>query len=323
MEPMIVWTDASMEEQGATSTFEMDMGCSDSHDGQNDFECKLPMNIRLEPDSALYVDGTGYGGLVQERESDTTIEGVLGWRGRTWEGVMFDRVLEPPSGSAYRTYSGAIDDGIDDLMANLGLDGLFCAGQCPSESVSVTYTRYPRGWTALRELLGAAGLRPSLRCVSDGGTLKVLVDAEEPKTLGEEVDGETSDMAMVRVFTAYNHLIALGKGEGTEREIYECYADVDGNVSTVQTITGLAERVYLYDYPNAESEELEENAIKTLQEMQGQGEVSVALAQGADVHIGDFATAYDPRIDESVTAMVTGCVVKVTDGASTVEWRAE
>lgn len=322
MEPLIVMTSAALVDQAATEAFELDMECSDHADGQNDFEATLPMHMRPVANGALYVDGTGWGGLVQERSSDTAVAGVLAWRGRTWQGVMFDRVLSPPSGQAYYTYSGTVAGAIDDLMSRLGLSTLFQAGDCPSASVTHTYSRYPRGWDALRELLGAAGLRPSLRAVSDDGVLAVMVDAAEPAELGEEVDGETADMAMLRVFTAYNHLIALGQGEGTARDVYHCYADSDGNVSATQSITGLAERVYLHDYPNADHDDLVESATEQLKKLQGQGSVSVSLPAGAQVEIGDYANAYDQRIDEAVSAEVTGCVVKFKDGALTVSWSA-
>lgn len=323
MEPVIVWTNPALVDKGLTSAFTLDMECSDKYEGQNDFECTLPIELRLLANSAVYLEGTGFGGLIQGRSSDTTLDGVLGWHGRTWQGVLYDRVLKPPAGQAYRTFSGTVEDGINDLMSNLGLSTLFAAGTCPATNVTVQYSRYARGWDALRELLSAASLRPSLRCVPESGSLVVYIDAESPRTLGEEVDGDTSDMSMVCVFTSYNHLIALGQGELAARDVYECFADASGNVSTTQSITGLAERVYLYDYPSAEHDELVAEATKQLQELQSQGEVEVALPQGANVCIGDYAAAYDARIDASVTAMVTGCVVKVSDGAAVVQWKAE
>ena len=98
MEQLAVWTNASYVEQGATSDFYLDLECSavgmndDPQEG-NTFAVQLPESVRIAADSALFVDGTPWGGIVQRRVSDTTVEGVLQWEGRTWHGVLADRIV--------------------------------------------------------------------------------------------------------------------------------------------------------------------------------------------------------------------------------------
>lgn len=325
MDAMMTWTDASMKELGAVESFALDMEINLDPDGQeqsNDFVLSLPIEIKPEADSAVFLEGTQWGGLVQGRASDTDVADLMEWRGRTWWGVWADRVLVPDPGQVYNVSSGTVAECISDLITRLGLGDLFTVGECPQSSISYTHKRYPNGLDALYDMLASADLKPIFESVQDDG-LKVLVNAEAIATATEQVDGEYVSMAMFRAFTVYNHIIALGEGEGLSRVVRHFYADASGNVSGTQTITGLAERTYKYDYPSASSEEIDEQAVEKLKEFQGQGEVSVKLPNGSGLHLGDLVQAYDPRIDESVTARVTTCVVKVANGFESCAWGAE
>ena len=325
MGALMTWTDPSLKELGATENFTMDMEIDlvpDGQDQSNDFVVALPMSIRPQANSALFIDYSPWGGLVQGRASDTAVPGVLEWRGRTWWGVLADRVLVPDAGQAYNYASGTVSACITDLLTRLGLSGLFEAGECPAESISYQYDRYPNGMDALYKMLASASLKPTFMAVQDNG-LKVMIGAEAIATATEQVDGERVDMSMLRSFTTYNHLIALGEGEGTSRVVQHWYADSNGNISSTKTITGLAERTYKYDYPNADATELAEYAQEKLAEFQGEGNVEVSLPDGSKLSLGDNVQAYDPRIDESVTARITKCVVKYEDGYEECAWSAE
>jgi len=325
MGALIVWTNASLKELGATENFAIDLEADlvpTEQDDSNDFVVTLPMDIRLAAGSAVFVDGAPYGGLVHGRASDTDVPGVLEWRGRTWLGVLADRVLVPDAGQVYNVSSGTVSACITDLVSRLGLSTLFEAGDCPASSISYTHKRYPNGMDALYDMLASADLKPTFEPVQ-GAALKVRIGAEDIVTATEQVDGERVSMSMLSVMTTYNHLIGLGEGEGLDRIVQHWYADASGNVSNTKTITGLAERVYKYDYPSADADALAEYSVKKLEEFQGQGNVDVKLPEGAKLHLGDNVRAYDPRIDESVTARVTKCVVKVNGGIEECAWSAE
>ncbi len=324
---LIVWTDASFTEQGATEDFSLDLECSalginDDAGRGNTFAVQLPESVRIAADSALFIDGSPWGGLVQRRVSDTSVEGVLMWEGRTWQGVLADAIVQPASGSDYYTSSGTDAECVDALMASLGLDGLFAAGTGTGAAVSYQHPRYANGWTCLLRMLASVGERPEFRIDRTGGTARVLIDCVEAAELDEIADGEFADMAMTAEMRPYNHVIGLGQGELAERDVVHYYADAAGNVSATQTFTGAAERTFVYDNPSAEHDRLIEGAMEHLADLQGQGEVSVTLDDDAQVAIGDYVKAYDQRIDASVTAMVTGCVVKVEDGIVTCAWSA-
>ena len=322
-----VWTNASYVEQGATEDIYLDLECkalgvNDDPLKGNTFAVQLPESVRISADSAFFVDSTSWGGLVQRRVSDTTVDGVLQWEGRTWHGVLADRIVQPDAGQAYYTSTGTDTACVTALITRLGLSTLFEAGTGTGTAVSFQHPRYKDGWTCLLKMLASIGERPEFRVRRTGGTVKVLIDCVTVSTLDELADGELADIEMTAEFRPYNHVIGLGQGELQDRDVVHYYANSSGVVSSTQSITGIAERVLVYDNPSAEHADLVEGSIERLQELQGQGEVSVDLDDEADVAIGDYVTAYDQRIDETVTAMVTGCVVKVENGIITCAWSA-
>ena len=327
MEQLAVYTNASYVEQGATGDFYLDLECNslgvndDPTDG-NTFAVQLPESIRIAADSALFIDGTPWGGIIQRRVSDTTVDGVLQWEGRTWHGILADRIVEPPAGSAYYTSTGTDTACVTALISKLGLSTLFEAGTGTGAAISYQHPRYKCGWTCLLKMLESVGERPEFRVVRTGGTVKVLIDCVTASTLDELADGELADVEMTAEFRPYNHVIGLGQGELQNRDVVHYYADSSGVISSTKSITGMAERVTVYDNPSAEHDDLVDGAIEHLRDLQGQGEVDVSLDEGANVAIGDYVKAYDQRIDESVTSMVTGCVVKVENGIITCAWSA-
>lgn len=318
MEPLAVWTDDSYTELGATADFTLDLACGTLDNSENDFAIQLPQDVRIAANSVFHVDGTQWGGIVQRRVSDTAIAGVLQWEGRTWHGILADRVLSPDSGQDYYRSSGTVESCISALISRFGLSALFGVGECPSVSINYQHKRYPDGWSAVCDMLSSVSLKPTFAVSRQGGTVRVLLGAAEKQTLDEVADGELADVEITSNFTNYNHIIGLGKGELSARDVVHFYADANGNVSTTKTITGLAERVCVYDNSAAEHDDLVEYAIERLQDMQGQGSVDVTIGDSQQAQLGDYIVAYDQRIDATVTAAVTNCVVKIKDGVLTV-----
>ena len=101
----VVATDASRTDVGTLPGATLDLTVGD--DGQdNDFELTTPLSGYVPPAGALvYVDGTGWGGIVDEREVSTDST-VVTLSGRTWSGVLQSRVLRPDAGQDYLTYDG-------------------------------------------------------------------------------------------------------------------------------------------------------------------------------------------------------------------------
>lgn len=323
MGALAIWTDAGFAEAGAEQDFYLDMelGTDTDDEGNNTFSVQLPEDVAIEPDGLVFVDGTEYGGVVLRRVSDTT-QDILQWEGRTWQGILSDRIVQPAAGADYYTVSGTDAQCISALLSSLGLTALFDVGDTAGTAISYQFPRYCDGFKGLCKMLASVGLKPTFAVSRTGGTVQVLVGAAAQRELGEMADGEVADMQMTAEFTPYNHVIGLGKGELREREVVHRYADADGNISSTQTITGMRERVVVYENPSAETDDLIEGAEERLASFQGQGTVEVLVEDGFEADICDKVVAYDQRINASVTALVTKKVIKVENGELSVACEA-
>ena len=320
MGPLAVWTDASLKEKGAEADFYLDceFGVDTEDECNNTFSVQLPDDVEIVSDALLFVDGTEFGGIVQRRVSDTT-QGVMQWEGRTWHGVLADRIVQPAAGNDYFTLSGTDAQCITALISHLGLSTLFEVGDTTSTALGTyQFPRYCDGFTGLCKMLASKSLKPTFSVKRTGGTVSVKIGSAAIRTLGEVADGDVADMQMTAQFTPYNHVIGLGQGELHEREVVHRYADASGNISQMQSITGLRERVLVYDNPSAESADLIEGAEERLKSYQGEGEVDVDLMEGYEADICDYVKAYDRRIDATVTALVSKKVVQIQNGVTTV-----
>ena len=317
-DPYLVWTNISFVEQGATQDFYLDLECGNIDDYTDTFSVQLDEDIILHRNDAVFVDGTQWGGLVLRRITSTETS-VFQWEGRTWHGILADKIIEPASGQDYYYANGTVSECISTLISKLTLGALFDVGDCPNVAVNnYRYNRYVNGYVGLCGMLASVGLRPEFRVSRIGGTLVVLIDVAEIETLDEVADGELAVIEMTAEFLPPNHVIGMGTGELKNRNIVHYYANANGVVSTTKTFYGIEERIIKFDSPAAEDANLREGAIKELTEAQTAGEVEVELDDGTFANLGDYIVGYDQRIDERVTVPVVGQVVKIENGVTTI-----
>lgn len=301
----ILWTDASLVEQGVVDGISLDLVAGDT----NDFEATVPRGCGIARNSAIIVEGTEYGGIVDDIES-TTSERTLKIRGRTWLGVLASRVIKPPAGSDYRVFSGDAHDVIRDVVSSCDLSYIFSVPSSPSGvALSGRFDRYTDAASGLTKALSRAGARLSFSWSGAGVVLScVSVATVEVDALSIPVT--VSDSRPV------NHLVLLGSGELSDRLVLDVYAAGDGTVSTEQSLFGsdLMEAVYELSSTDDAGELIEEGRAK-LAEMQALSPIEVSLESvSADLHPGDFVTAVDESAGVSATAEVARAVVRVDDG---------
>lgn len=106
-----------------------------------------------------------------------------------------------------------------------------------------------------------------------------------------------------------NHIVCAGSGELSERAVVHLYADGDGNVGGVQSIFGLGERQYLYEYTTDDEAELRADGAKKLAELQSAGELNVELPEDAGLDVGDEAGVTVEGTGAEVRAEVVKVVV--------------
>lgn len=295
-------------------SFELDMAFGAD---ENDFELSAPKASGIEPGSRVFVPGTEYGGVVSVLCPARTRYGdTIAYKGRTWHGILEDHVVCPPSGKSHLTVSGDANAVLRQLVQAVGLGDLFSAGSYAGINVAGSF-RYRTGYTGIVEMLAASKAR--LKVVWDTAAMRCVLSAVPVRDWGDVpgVSGSTVYSAELD-YRKYNHLIALGKGEGTSRTVYHLYSDAAGNISEHQTMRGLDEKAYIYDYSNAELEDLKVKAREKLIKLRQTDAIDVDLDSGAGVAVGDTVTAYSPTVGVSTHGTVTKLTVKVADGHATV-----
>ena len=284
---------------------------------ENDFELTLA-GAQEVPDfrSFIYVEGTDVFGVV--RGVDHNVDGSVRVRGVTWTGLLENRVLKPPSGSAYFTVSGDMRDCASSLIKQLGATDVFAVtGGKSGVSASHTFKgrnndeaqtdtgRYKGGWSALWQLLVDHKCKAVARY--DDVAHKVMLSITKAEDLTDTEDMEQVGTAVaIGVKKPVNHLVCLGQGELAERTVLDLYMDSKGNVSTTQSLKGLDEIADVYDDSGAEdAKKLKSDGTDKLKEYWSDSQ-NVDISLSSDRYdLGDLVGGTDPVTGIRATATVT------------------
>lgn len=301
----LVYTDASYTEVGVIQRYTLDMAFGAD---ENDFELKTGADMLLQPGALVYVEGTEWGGIVDSVQVDETGDvPEVTHRGRTWHGILAGKVVCPDSGASHYTYDCDANALLAAIIERCGLGAVFEAPSTEAGAISGRFDRYCDAYSGLKKALAANGLRLGIERVPAG---KTLLSAVPVRDYSEEMYSDQMAMDVTLDYRPVNHLVCLGSGELAAREVVHLYADVEGNVSTEQSIFGADERTEVYDYSGSDS--LAEDGAKKLSEMQGSGSaIDLDLPDGGGYCIGDTIGCTSVTTGIAVTATVNKIIVKV------------
>lgn len=303
----LIVTDAKHKPLRAVDDYTLDLAY-----GSDENSFKLTCLPQPEAGALIMIDGTEYGGLVTVRNTDGSVEGP------TWHGLLSRRILQPDTGRDYLTVSGAAGDVLNMLFKRIGLDALFTASARHAVTIgSYSFDRYTDAYTGIRKMLAANNAK--LRLIwADGRVNAYALPVEH---YGDSIDSDLLEFKASLDSQPVNHLIGLGTGELKDRAVVHWYADVNGNVSQTQSLTGLAERQAVYDYSNAKPDELNTETRKKLIELQSQGGVEVTITDNTlSMDIGDTVTGRDNRLGITLTVPVAKKIVKSSGGILSVDY---
>lgn len=310
----LIVTDAAGTPSGSYASWTLDLAYGS---GENDFDLRCP--ACLEPGCRWWVDGTGWGGIVDDvRTSVTGGEGELTYHGRDWHGLLASKILEPDKGRDYLTMSGTIGTLLRTVISRIGLQDIITVTEGTSKTARWQFDRYCDAWSGLSKMLRASGLRLRITAAQNG----VTVDAPPITAAGDLIDSDLIDFDATLASHPVNHLICLGKGELKDRIVVHWYADHKGALSHTQTIKGADERTSVYELSNADVAELETKGKTKLQELRDTGSIDVDVTDGIDLDVGDTVTGRDNTTGLQVTAEITKKIVKISDGIPTVTYEA-
>ncbi len=310
----LIVTDAAGTPSGSYASWTLDLAYGS---GENDFDLQCP--ACLEPGCRWWVDGTGWGGIVDDvKTSVTGGEGELNYHGRDWHGLLASKILEPDKGKDYLTMSGTIGMLLRTVISRIGLQDILTVTEGTSKTANWQFDRYCDAWSGLSKMLRASGLRLRITAAQNG----VTVDAPPITAAGDLIDSDLIDFDATLASHPVNHLICLGKGELKDRIVVHWYADHKGALSHTQTIKGADERTSVYELATADVAELETKGKTKLQELRDTGSIDVDVTDGIDLDVGDTVTGRDNTTGLQVTAEITKKIVKISDGIPTVTYEA-
>ena len=310
----LIVTDPDGTPTGSYASWTLDLAYGS---GENDFDLQCP--ARLKPGCRWWVDGTGWGGIVDDvKTSVTGGEGELTYHGRDWHGLLASKILEPDKGKDYLTMSGTIGTLLRTVISRIGLQNLLTVDENTTKTASWRFDRYVDAWSGLSKMLRGSGLRLRVAAAQNG----VTVDAPPITAAGDSIDSDLIDFDATLASHPINHLICLGKGELKDRLVVHWYADAKGALSHTQTLKGVDERTAVYELSNADAAELETKGKAKLQELRDTGSIDVDVTEGIDLDVGDTVTGRDNTTGIKVTAEISKKIVKVADGIPTVTYEA-
>lgn len=319
----LIITDSKHVDARSASDYTLD--CAWGKD-ENDFELVVSGASTIDAGAYVYIDGSECGGVVDAMEDQLASDvSTLTYSGRTWHGMLANKILEPDRGKDYLTVSGTASTVIGSLINRVGLDGVFDAVDSPTAGAqtikSYRFDRYTDCYTGLRKMCAANGLKLRLAYASG----QVNIWAEPVAHYGDSIDSDLIDFDATRTWRKPNHLIGLGKGDLAARVVVHWYADSKGTVSQTQSLRGVDEITQVYDYSNAETAELNNKTKEKLQDLQSEGDVKVTVRDDANVvfDVGDTVTARDNLTGITVTASIVKKIVKVSGGVLSVDYEAE
>ena len=316
----LIYTNSSREDVGVLKDFTFDLAFGKN---ENDFELTVDINNNCcVAKGFVYIEDTEYGGIVDKLKVKTK-DDTLVYCGRTWSGVLGSKILQPDAGADYLTVSGEANTVINSLIERIGLTDIFIASAEDSglEISGYKFDRYTDAYSGIIKMLDTVSGK--LKFKFKNGKVEIsalpLVDYSQD----EQFDNDSVEMDIEKTYNPINHLICLGKGELSEREIIHLYADSDGNISQSQTFMGIDERAAVYDYSNAESSEiLKSSGISKLAEYVSEGKVQMDFDENTDNYdVGDIIGSKEIKTGIFVKEKITKKIVTIKKDEINIEYK--
>jgi hypothetical protein len=290
----------------------------------NDFELQLKETVWTKKPMLkghyLYEVGTEWGGMLEDiNHVGTTVK----CGGPTWRGMLARKVLSPPSGQAYRTITTMEANQAIATLIGSSFGSLFAVSTANSGITVSGSFRYTNLLAAIHSMLQQYGARLEIIFNGTQVVLSAVSSVDYTETeLSQDYNAPLE--SSVAHGQAYNHVIALGRGELAAREVVELWRLDDGTITTTPQVDGANDKQFVLDYPNAESlEELTNNATEKLVENAPVESIGINLDEiETDFKLGDVVGGSDKVTGLKISKPITQKILKIDKNGRKINYKA-
>ncbi len=317
----LIYANEAMEDIGVLLDYTFDLAIGSD---ENNFELIVDSNNHVCRDGYyLYIEGTEYGGIVDSIKVKTASREIV-YKGRTWQGLLASKIIEPDAGRDYLVLSGEANELLSLLIERMGVAEIFAASREESGITINGYrmNRYINGYEGIIKML--ASVNGKLIFVYSGSKVMLSVRHLVDYSKDDQFDSDQMEMEIEKGYNPANHAICIGRGELAAREVIHVYADKNGVISNKQSLTGISEIATIYENTNAESsEELEQGGINLLKEAYAESH-KIALTfngESAAYDIGDIVGARECITGIEVAEKITKKIVTIDKGKIDIKYK--
>lgn len=302
----LIYTDENRIDIGILKDYELDFEIG----SENNFQITTSTENNVIPMGGyFYFENTEYGGKITTLKIDTT-QNRLYYGGRTFYGMLCDKVICPDSGEDYYIVSGDANAIISELIDRLGLKELFIASSEKSglNFLNYKFDRYIDCYFGLVKMLKTKNvkLKAMFKDKSVMLTVEPIIDYSN-----EEFSSDLINFIIEKNDAPVNHLICLGQGNLSERTVIDLYIDENGKISQNPHYVGLNETSEVYDYSNVESnDELLKSGTDKLLEYQNSDNIEITI-ENSEKDVGDIVGGEEVVTGLKISGEITKKIVKI------------
>lgn len=295
----------------------------------NDFEITISLadwNSNIKVGCRVYAPKSEIGGIIGGIKTDTATDTIT-LTGYTWRGLLKKKVISPPANEAYKKVSGDLNDILSQIIGNNFTDIIRAKQSKSGISITYQFDRYTDMLSGFSKMLLQKNYKLKIEYIQQEQGAAGFVEVSAVPIFDYSKKIELSQDSQVnfiseQINNACNHLIALGKGELTDREVIHLYADRNGVVSNVQTFFGIDEVCETYE--NVNSENLKEDALKEFDNRIAKSTFKMDIASlGIDVDIGDIVGGRDYITGISAKKPLFEKIITTENGLTSIQYNLE
>lgn len=312
-----IYTDSNYTERGVLKNASIDFEVGKFKTATNDYSLEISINAwdrAFNKGSIFYSLESEFGGIIDSKKVNTS-KNVIIFTGKTFRGMLEKEYIQPPAGQAHFIANGEANSVINELIGD-SFNALFTVDNIGLSDINVNYQiRDLNLLDALEKMLYKADIPSRLDIVFYDG--KVHIQAIPIVDLSELLQYDKSygiTMVAQTPKSSYNHIIALGKGELTERLRVNLYLQNDKTWSSLKNdnYKGLCRKTYLYDNSSEDDESsLIEGAVEAVEKENGSS-ILQATFSCDDASLFDVVGAKEEITGISFKEQVTKKILKVT-----------